>query len=42
MKKIIKSIADNGEVFELHELWAQNIIVVFIRIMGKTGWGYCQ
>ena len=35
MKKIIKSIADNGEVFELHELWAQNIIVAFIRIMGK-------
>ena len=35
MKKIIKFIADNGEVFELHELWAQNIIVAFIRIMGK-------
>jgi propionyl-CoA carboxylase beta chain len=35
MKIIIKFIADNGEVFELHELWAQNIIVAFIRIMGK-------
>ena len=35
MKKIIKFIADNGEVFEPHELWAQNIIVAFIRIMGK-------
>ena len=35
MKKIIKFIADNCEVFELHELWAQNIIVAFIRIMGK-------
>ena len=35
MKKIIKSIADNGEIFELLELWAQNIIVAFIRIMGK-------
>ena len=35
MKNIIKFIADNGEVFELHELWAQNIIVAFIRIMGK-------
>jgi propionyl-CoA carboxylase beta chain len=36
MKKIIKSLADNGEMFELQELWAQNIIVSFIRIMGKT------
>jgi methylmalonyl-CoA decarboxylase subunit alpha len=36
MKKIIKFIADNGEIFELHELWAQNIIVAFIRIMGKA------
>lgn len=35
MKKIIKSIADNSEMFELLELWAQNIIVAFIRIMGK-------
>lgn len=35
MKKIIKSIADDGEMFELLELWAQNIIVAFIRIMGK-------
>jgi propionyl-CoA carboxylase beta chain len=34
MKKIIKSLADNGEMFELQELWAQNIIVAFIRIMG--------
>ena len=35
MKKIIKSVADNGEMFELLELWAQNIIISFIRIMGK-------
>jgi methylmalonyl-CoA decarboxylase subunit alpha len=35
MKKIIKSVADNNEIFELLELWAQNIIVAFIRIMGK-------
>lgn len=35
MKKIIKSIADQGEMFELLELWAQNIITSFIRIMGK-------
>ena len=36
MKKIIKSVADNGEMFELMELWAQNMIVAFIRIMGQT------
>ncbi|MBN1366260.1 MAG: methylmalonyl-CoA carboxyltransferase [Syntrophaceae bacterium] len=35
MKKIIKSIADNSGMFELSELWAQNIIIAFIRIMGK-------
>jgi acetyl-CoA carboxylase carboxyltransferase component len=35
MKKIIKSIADNNEIFETHDLWAQNIITSFIRIMGK-------
>lgn len=35
MKKIIKSIADNNEIFELHELWAQNMVIALIRIMGK-------
>jgi propionyl-CoA carboxylase beta chain len=35
MKKVIKSVADNGEMFELLELWAQNIIVAFIRVMGQ-------
>lgn len=35
MKEIIKAVADNGEIFELHELWAPNIIISFIRIMGK-------
>jgi len=36
MKKIIKAVADNNKFFELHENWAQNIIVTLIRIMGKT------
>ena len=36
MKKIIKAVADNGEMFELQELWAQNIIIAFIRVAGKT------
>ena len=35
MKSIIKSVADNGEMFELHDQWAQNIIVTLIRVMGK-------
>lgn len=35
MKKIIKSVADNNEMFELAELWAQNIIVCLIRVMGQ-------
>lgn len=36
MRKIVVEIADNGEIFEPHELWAQNILVAFIRIMGHT------
>jgi propionyl-CoA carboxylase beta chain len=35
MKNIIKSVADNGEMFELHAQWAPNIIVTLIRIMGR-------
>ena len=35
MKSIIKSVADNGEMFELHEHWAQNILVAIIRMMGR-------
>lgn len=36
MKKIIKSVADNGEMFEPMEMWAQNMVVTFIRVMGQT------
>lgn len=35
MKKVIKAVADDGGMFELHEAWAQNIIVALIRVMGK-------
>lgn len=35
MKKVIIAVADNGEIFEPHELWARNIIVAFIRVMGR-------
>ena len=35
MKKVIASVADNGILFEPHEMWARNICVAFIRIMGR-------
>ncbi len=35
MKKIILEIADNHEMLEPHALWAKNIVVAFIRIMGR-------
>jgi len=35
MKEIIKSIADNGDFFEVHELFAENIIVGFARMGGR-------
>ena len=35
MKRVIMSIADHNEIFEPHELWAKNLIVAFIRIMGS-------
>ena len=36
MKKIIASVADNKEIFEPHEFWAKNMVVAFIRIMGRS------
>ncbi len=35
MKKVIAAVADGGELFEAHELWAKNMVVAFIRIMGR-------
>jgi len=35
MKKVILEIADNAEMMEPHAGWARNIIVAFIRIMGR-------
>lgn len=35
MKEIILSVIDNHEFFEVHELFAQNIIVGFARFNGK-------
>ncbi|AFU57136.1 acetyl-CoA/ propionyl-CoA carboxylase, carboxyltransferase subunit [Candidatus Nitrososphaera gargensis Ga9.2] len=36
MKEIIKSIVDNGDFFEVHELWAENILVGFARMGGRS------
>jgi acetyl-CoA carboxylase carboxyltransferase component len=35
MKDVIRAIADGGEMFEPHELYAQNIVVAFIRLNGR-------
>ncbi|MBE9546604.1 MAG: methylmalonyl-CoA carboxyltransferase [Proteobacteria bacterium] len=35
MRKVVAAVADNNEIFEPHALWAPNIVVAFIRIMGK-------
>ncbi len=34
MKKVITSVVDNGEFFEVHEHWAENIVVGFCRLDG--------
>jgi propionyl-CoA carboxylase beta chain len=36
MKKVIAAVADDHELFEPHEFWAKNIVVTFIRIMGRS------
>lgn len=36
MKKIIKTLADQGKIFEIQEYFAENIISAFIRLGGKT------
>ena len=36
MKDIIRSIVDNGNFYEIHEFYAQNILVGFARLDGRT------
>jgi acetyl-CoA/propionyl-CoA carboxylase len=36
MKEIIKSVVDNHEFFEIHELFAPNIVVGYGRLNGKV------
>ncbi|HMD13502.1 MAG TPA: carboxyl transferase domain-containing protein, partial [Bacteroidota bacterium] len=35
MKEVIRLVVDDGDFFEVHELYAQNIIVGFARLDGK-------
>ncbi len=36
IKTVIKSIVDNGNFYEVHEFYAQNIVVGFARLDGRT------
>ena len=36
IKEIIKSVVDDGKFFEVHELFAENIVVGFARIDGHS------
>jgi acetyl-CoA carboxylase carboxyltransferase component len=36
MKEIIRSIVDNGEIFEPHQHYAKNMIVCFARLGGRS------
>lgn len=36
IKDVIKLVVDNGDFFEVHEMYAQNIVVGFSRVGGKS------
>jgi acetyl-CoA carboxylase carboxyltransferase component len=36
VRDVIKSIVDDSEFFEIHELWAANMVIGFGRMEGKT------
>lgn len=36
MRDVVRKLADNGEFFEVHELWAQNMTVGFARFDGRS------
>lgn len=35
MKQIVKRVVDDGQFFEVHEAWAQNVMVGFARLGGR-------
>jgi acetyl-CoA carboxylase carboxyltransferase component len=36
MRRVVCELADDGELFELHEHWAKSILVGFVRLDGHT------
>ena len=36
MRDVVRKLADNGEFFEVHSLWAQNMMVGFARFNGRS------
>ncbi|MDP4282042.1 MAG: acyl-CoA carboxylase subunit beta [Bacteroidota bacterium] len=36
VRDIIRALVDDSEFFEIHQLWAQNIVIGFARLDGKT------
>jgi methylmalonyl-CoA decarboxylase subunit alpha len=36
IRDIIRSLADDSDFFEIQELWAQNIVIGFVRMAGQT------
>ena len=41
MKEVVRRVVDDGEFFEVHEHFAQNLIVGFARLAGRLG-GRCR
>jgi len=36
MKDVIRRVADHGQFFEVHEHWARNIVIGFVRMDGRS------
>ncbi len=36
IKRVVRAVVDGGELFEIHERYAENIVVGFARIAGRT------
>ncbi|MBE0666189.1 MAG: acyl-CoA carboxylase subunit beta, partial [Bacteroidales bacterium] len=36
VKDVIRAVADNSDFFEVHEMWARNIVIGFGRLGGRT------
>ncbi len=36
MKEVLRHVVDNGELFEIHELYAPNLLVGFARLAGRS------